>query len=76
MKEANLYQKEEIYKEKLEDIENHKLAAKALLHTSKKVKDEELRPNTFKVIERKKFKKFANDIASINLTPDHYRGYV
>jgi len=74
MKEADLYQKEEIYKEKLKDIENRKLAAKALLlYTNKKVKDNELRPKAFKVVEEKKFKKFANDIASLNLTPDYYK---
>ena len=47
----------------MKDIENRKLAAKALLfYTDKKVKDNELRPKAFKVVEEKKFKKFANDI--------------
>ena len=67
VKEADLYQKEEIYKEKLKDIENRKLAAKALLlYTNKKVKDNKLRPKAFTVVEEKKFKKFANDISSLN----------
>ena len=44
-----------------------------LLYTDKKVKDNALRPKAFKVVEEKKFKKFANDIASLSLTPDYYK---
>ena len=74
IKDADEYQKEEIYKEKLIDKENRKLAVKALLlYINKKVQDSELRTNAFKVVEEKKFKKFMNEIANPHLTPDFYK---
>jgi hypothetical protein len=74
VKDADEYQKEEIYKEKLIDKENRKLAVKALLlYIDKKVQDSELRTNAFKVVEEKKFKKFVNEIANPHLTPDFYK---
>lgn len=74
VKDADVYQKEEIYKEKLIDKENRKLAVKALLlYIDKKVQDNELRANAFKVVEEKKFKKFVNEIANPHLTPDFYK---
>jgi hypothetical protein len=37
------------------------------------VQDSQLRASAFKVVEEKKFKKFVNEIANPNLTPDFYK---
>jgi TnpA family transposase len=72
--DADLYQKEEIYKAQLLDQNNRILAADILsLHTDKKVPDNKIREQSFAIIPKTKFQQFIQKIKTPHLTPDYYK---
>lgn len=71
---ADLYQKEEIYKSQLSDQNNRTLAAKILsLHTDKNVPDAKIREKSFTIVPKNDFQQFIQTLRTPYLTPDYYR---
>ena len=71
---AEIYQKEAIYLEHINDKENRNLAANILsLNISKKVADDEIRRKAFAIVPQEKFQQFIQRLRKSNLSPDHYR---
>jgi TnpA family transposase len=72
--EADVYQKEEIYNEKVADQDNRIKAAQILsLHIDKKVLDQNVRSKSFEIVPKQEFKQFVQKIKKPHLDPDYYR---
>jgi TnpA family transposase len=72
--DADIYQKDSIYKAEISDQEHRNIAANILsLHTNKKVADTELRKASFAIVPEDQFPQFIQNIRTPHLTPDYYR---